>query len=175
MHLPGAGVGGHCIPKDPWLLAYAADDRFPLRLIPTARAINDEMPDHVADLVVRALEAEKRPVFGARVGVLGYAYLENSDDTRNSPTVTLISRLEALGMMTVVHDPWVADYQGDLLSTINNCDVIVLMVKHDAYRQLDLSALKTVLRAPILVDGRGFYNPSEIRNAGFSYSCVGRG
>ncbi|HSG17530.1 MAG TPA: nucleotide sugar dehydrogenase, partial [Anaerolineae bacterium] len=78
MHLPGAGVGGHCIPKDPWLLASAADESTPARLIPQARAVNDGMPHHVAELTLEALRTEGLDVSEARVVVLGYAYLENS-------------------------------------------------------------------------------------------------
>jgi UDP-N-acetyl-D-mannosaminuronic acid dehydrogenase len=175
MHLPGAGVGGHCIPKDPWLLAYAAEDKIPLRLIPTARAINDTMPHHVADMAAEALRLAGREIDGAHVVVLGYAYLENSDDTRNSPSETLIVRLKEMGMIPVVHDPWVVGYQGDLLEMARGCDTMILMVKHDAYRKLDLPAMRAVLKTPILVDGRGFYDPEDVRVAGLTYRGIGRG
>lgn len=175
MHQPGAGVGGHCIPKDPWLLAYAADGKLDLRLIPTARAINDGMPLHVADKIAGALMAAGRAVSGARIIVLGYAYLENSDDTRNSPSEILVDRLQEMGMVPVVHDPWVAEYQGDLLDKAKGCDAAVLMVKHDAYRQLDLASLRAAMHTPILIDGRGFYDPAEIRAGGFTYQGIGRG
>ncbi|MFQ5577060.1 MAG: nucleotide sugar dehydrogenase, partial [Anaerolineae bacterium] len=69
MHLPGAGVGGHCIPKDPWLLAHSAG-QVPLRLIPAARAVNESMPAHTAELVRRALASAGRPIAGAKVAVL---------------------------------------------------------------------------------------------------------
>ena len=93
MHLPGAGVGGHCIPKDPWLLVANAGDGFAPQLIPAARAINDGMPLHVADLTATALQEAGVDVTAARVAVLGYAYLENSDDTRDSPSAALVERL----------------------------------------------------------------------------------
>jgi UDP-N-acetyl-D-mannosaminuronic acid dehydrogenase len=175
MHLPGAGVGGHCIPKDPWLLAHAADGRLSLQLIPTARAINDGMPVHMAEIIAEALAASGREIVGSRVAVLGYAYLENSDDVRNSPTEPLVTRLKELGIVPIVHDPWVKEYQGDLLEKVQGCDAVALMVKHDAYHNLDWSVLRSAMRTPILVDGRGFCDPSKIRSAGFTYRGIGRG
>ncbi len=175
MHLPGAGVGGHCIPKDPWLLAYSANNSVPLRLIPAARTINDSMPLHVANMVVEALQSAGQVVTQARVGVLGYAYLENSDDTRHSPTAALVARLHQLVGDVTIHDPWVVQYRGDLWERLQRCDAAVLMVKHDAYRNLDLHRLKEVLRTPILIDGRGFFDPAAVRAAGLMYRGIGRG
>jgi len=114
MHLPGPGVGGHCIPKDPWLLVHGATDGFEARLIPTARAVNDDMPLHVAELVESAVREAGGQIRGARIAVLGYAYKQNTDDTRNSPAIPLIKRLEELGAEVAVHDPYVKGYNDDL-------------------------------------------------------------
>jgi UDP-N-acetyl-D-mannosaminuronic acid dehydrogenase len=115
MHLPGAGVGGHCIPKDPWLLAYGVRDKeIDLKLIPAARWINDHMPLHLAKMLENAFKANHINTIGSKVLVLGYAYLENSDDTRNSPSQTLVLLLRNRGVEVKVHDPWVAQFQGDL-------------------------------------------------------------
>jgi UDP-N-acetyl-D-mannosaminuronic acid dehydrogenase len=175
MHLPGAGVGGHCIPKDPWLLITNISHRFKPRLIPTARAVNDSMPEHMGELTLEALaEAGLNPK-QSRVLVLGYAYLENSDDTRNSPSEVLVRSLTPQVGKIVVHDPWVPEYQGNPLKLAAGCDIVVLMVKHQAYYELDLAVLKTLLRTPILVDGRHVFNGSEVRAAGFSYYGLGQG
>ena len=173
--LPGAGVGGHCIPKDPWLLAYGASDTVRARLIPAAREINDYMPLHMAELTIDALEEVGREIEGSRIAVLGYAYLENSDDTRNSPSITLINRLEELGTEVVVHDPWVHEYQGDLGKCVQNCDAIVVMVAHDEYRGVDLDMLRAQVARPVLVDGRNVFSPEQVRSAGWVYRGVGRG
>jgi UDP-N-acetyl-D-mannosaminuronic acid dehydrogenase len=176
MHLPGAGVGGHCIPKDPWLLAYSARNAHGMvYLIPQARAINDYMPLHVAILVLEALSNHDVDQLAARVAILGYAYLENSDDTRNSPSEMLYIHLFRSNVEVVVHDPWVSDYQTDLMETVKGCDAAVLMVAHDAYRDLDLAALRSVLRTPILIDGRHFFDAAEVQKAGLYYRCVGQG
>jgi len=171
--LPGAGVGGHCIPKDPWLLAYGARDAIKARLIPAAREINDGMPLHMAELTVDALAAVGIEIEEARVAVLGYSYLENSDDVRNSPSIPLIGRLEELGAEVVVHDPFVPLYRRDLRECVQGCDAIVVMVKHDAYFKLDLFQLKAWSGGKALIDGRHVFDRSQAEAAGWVYRGVG--
>jgi UDP-N-acetyl-D-mannosaminuronic acid dehydrogenase len=176
--LPGAGVGGHCIPKDPWLLAYGASDVVKARLIPAAREVNDYMPLHVAELTLEALEEVGVEVENARVAVLGYAYLENSDDTRNAPSIDLVNRLEELGARVCVHDPYVAEYRGELAERVRGCDAAVVMVRHDVYRRVELGQLKEWLASPgrpVLVDGRHVFDRDEAQAAGFVFRGVGMG
>jgi UDP-N-acetyl-D-mannosaminuronic acid dehydrogenase len=173
--LPGAGVGGHCIPKDPWLLAYGANALMATRLIPAAREVNGYMPLHIAELTTDVLAEVGVEIEESRIAVLGYAYLENSDDVRNSPSITLINRLEELGAEVVVHDPWVRTYQGDVAERVQGCDVIVVMVAHDLYRDLDLHKLKECLARPALVDGRHVFDKDAIKTAGFVFRGVGIG
>lgn len=182
--LPGAGVGGHCIPKDPWLLAYGASEMVQAKLIPAAREINDYMPLHMAELTVEALDEVGVEIEDARVAVLGYAYLENSDDTRNAPSITLINRLEELGAEVRVHDPYVAEYGGDLAERVRACDAVVVMVKHDLYQRIDLGQLREWLACreqrspgtrPVLVDGRRVFDRDKARAAGYVFRGVGMG
>ena len=176
MHLPGAGVGGHCIPKDPWLLAYGVKDKeVPLRVIPAARAVNDSMPLRMVELLQKTLNAAGRKIEGARIAVLGYAYLEDSDDTRNSPSEILVRRLRELGAEVIIHDPWIAEYSGDLMARIKGCDAIVLMVAHSVYRSLDLNSLTTALRTPVLIDGRHVFDASQVQGAGLVFRGIGTG
>ena len=181
---PGAGVGGHCIPKDPWLLAYGASEMVQARLIPAAREINDYMPLHVAEMTVDALDQVGVDIEDARIAVLGYAYLENSDDTRNAPSIALINRLEELGAQVRVHDPHVREYKGDLARLLRGCDGIVVMVKHDLYKSIGLDKLREWLSSPeqparnyspVLVDGRRVFDRATAETAGFVFRGVGIG
>lgn len=175
MHLPGAGVGGHCIPKDPWLLAYGVHESdLKLWLIPAAREVNDHMPCHMAEMTRDALVASGREISSSRVLVMGFAYLENSDDTRNSPSEVAIGYLRDMGAEVRVHDPYVKDFQGDLLEMARGCDAALVMVKHDEYVRLDLKSLRVALNSPILVDGRAVYDPKSAEQAGLVYRLVGR-
>ncbi|MBN1922871.1 MAG: nucleotide sugar dehydrogenase [Anaerolineae bacterium] len=174
MLLPGAGVGGHCIPKDPWLLVYEAQQRgAPIRLIPAARAVNESMPLHMIELLEDALAKVGKTVAGARVLVLGYAYLENSDDTRNSPSAVLVERLRELGAAVVIHDPYVAEYQGDVYEMAQGCDAAVVMVGHGMYRELEWEALRIRLDSPVLIEGRYLLGPSAKQARGFIGQGIG--
>jgi UDP-N-acetyl-D-mannosaminuronic acid dehydrogenase len=174
--LPGAGVGGHCIPKDPWLLAHGVRSAgVELSLIPAARGVNDAMPRHILDLLAGALTERGEALKGKIVLALGYAYLEDSDDTRNSPTAAFLAALEAAGAAARVHDPFVPGYQGDALAMAEGADAAVLLVKHSEYKALDLKALAGALRRPVFVDGRGLFTPGELAEAGFTFRIIGMG
>jgi UDP-N-acetyl-D-mannosaminuronic acid dehydrogenase len=175
VHLPGAGVGGHCIPKDPWLLVSSMAGNRPARLIPTARAVNDSMPQHMVELVQDALGEVGVALENARVAVLGYAYLENSDDTRNSPSQPLVDLLRLSGAEVTIHDPYVPEYQGELTQMIRGTDALVVMVRHDQYLALNLTDLKPSMRHSVIVDGRHVFDPLSSRQAGFIFRGVGRG
>lgn len=172
MLLPGAGVGGHCIPKDPWLLAYGVENtNVQLRLIPAARAVNNAMPAHVVELLTKRLGSLE----GKKVLVLGYSYLEDSDDARNSPTDLLIKELRRLGASPVIHDPFIEEYKGDTLIKARGCDAAVLMVKHSEYKSLDLKALGVKLKSKVFIDGRGFFGQNELNQAGLVAEMLGIG
>ncbi|HNT75192.1 MAG TPA: nucleotide sugar dehydrogenase [Anaerolineae bacterium] len=175
MLYPGAGVGGHCITKDPWLLAYEAWNKIPIRLIPAARAVNDGMPLHILQLLEETLEIAGKELEETRILVLGYAYLEDSDDTRNSPSEVLVTWLREWGAEVVVHDPFVPEYQGDARAMAQGCNAVVVMVKHTAYQNLELSTIRAALATPIMVDGRGVFSAEQAQQVGLIYRRVGQG
>ncbi|MHA1389346.1 MAG: nucleotide sugar dehydrogenase [Candidatus Thorarchaeota archaeon] len=179
MHLPGAGVGGHCLPKDSWLLAFGAKGKYTPRLLAIAREVNDGMPRHLSQLCEAALQQAGRRVYGSKVTVLGLAYLENSDDTRNSPAFTLIKALEVVGALPVVHDPYVSESNGikplnNIMESLKESDCLVIVTAHDEYKQLDLDEIKKIMRTPVLVDGRNVLDKEECILKGFIYRGVGQ-
>ena len=176
MHLPGAGVGGHCIPKDPWLLAYSVKEKdVDIRLIPAARAVNDSMPLHIADLLRTGLAQVGCDLSESSILVMGFAYLANSDDARNSPSAILVDYLHQTGAKVVVHDPYITQYQGNLIRMAQDCDAVVVMVGHTIYGQTDLLALKAALKTPFMIDGRRVFKPAQLANAGYIYQIIGHG
>jgi len=178
VHLPGAGVGGHCIPKDPWLLCSSVTEFRPT-LMPAARNINDGMPVHVARLVAQALEAEGRSIRGAVVTLLGAAYLEDTDDVRNAPALTLARKLRDLGANVRIVDPHVSTLEEFAvcqdLSAAEGSDVLAVVTGHAAFRKADLAGLGARMRTRILVDGRNVFSPEAASVAGFRFLGVGRG
>jgi UDP-N-acetyl-D-mannosaminuronic acid dehydrogenase len=107
------------------------------------------------------------------VAVLGFAYLGDSDDTRNSPTAALIPILEQAGCRLAVHDPFVTQYKGDLMEAVNGTDCAVVMVAHSEYRAADLRALASSMRHAVLVDGRNVFTAEALEAAGFRHRLVG--
>jgi len=183
MHYPGGGVGGHCLPKDPWLLKYGLDTygkfRFIPKIIVASRELNDSMPAHVVDLVEDALAEHGRKLKGAKVVILGVAFLENSDDTRNTPSATLYAELKKRGANPVLHDPIVREFDlpltNDLNKALDGADAVVLSTKHKEYLKLDLKELRTKLATPVLVDGRNAFSWDAANKAGLTYRGVGKG
>lgn len=171
----GAGVGGHCIPKDSWLLAHGMNGYAHVRLLSAARAVNDYMPSHIAEIAVEAMREAGREIIGARVAVLGYTYLADSDDTRNSPSEVLVNKLREMDAEVVIHDPWVPEYQGDLLNRVKGCDAMVVMVAHRIYKALDLITFRDAMRTPVLIDGRRVIETAQAKAIGFIYRAVGLG
>jgi len=187
MHLPGAGVGGHCLPKDTWLLMHGYKNyanfinHYPFSIMADARYLNDWMPVHMVDLLVSALNEAKKDIKDSLIGILGYAFLENSDDARNTPTVHFIKELEKRGAKYKIHDPFVKDneegYQieTDLDKTLTNCDALVVMTKHDEYMEINPAKLQNLLRTKVIIDGRNLFDPLEFITAGFIFKGVGKG
>jgi UDP-N-acetyl-D-mannosaminuronic acid dehydrogenase len=179
MLFPGAGVGGHCIPKDPWLLVQPAIHSRP-ELIPIARTVNDHMPRRMAQLVDEALVASGRRLKGARVAVLGFAYREDTEDSRNTPAMPVIRELRRRGADVVIHDPYARTEHGftvsrDLEATTKGADAVVIVTAHSAYRRLDLKALGRRMRRRVLVDGRNVFRGPEVLAARFVYRGIGKG
>jgi UDP-N-acetyl-D-mannosaminuronic acid dehydrogenase len=111
----------------------------------------------------------------ARVAVLGFAYLENSDDTRNSPSAELVHLLSKRGFDVAVHDPFVRQHKGDVMDVLRNADCAVLMVAHTLYREIDLNHAAALMRTRALVDARGFFETHALKEAGFNYRLIGVG
>jgi UDP-N-acetyl-D-mannosaminuronic acid dehydrogenase len=183
MHYPGSGVGGHCLPKDPWLLKYGLDTygqfKFMPKIIVASRERNDGMPLHVVELLEEALAENERKLQGAKVAILGVAFQENSDDTRNTPSAVLYKELKKRGAKPVLHDPIVRDFELPFTNSLDDAllgaDAVILSTKHKEYLKLDLQKLKGKLATPVLIDGRNAFTSEAAREAGLTYKGVGKG
>jgi UDP-N-acetyl-D-glucosamine dehydrogenase len=153
---PGPGVGGHCIPVDPYYLSWRAREfGFVDRFVELAGDINFAMPRHVVGLVAEALNERGQALRGARVGVLGVAFKPNVRDARNSPAAEVISGLRNRGATVVYHDPHVPTFrdaggEAHASVTVNEvlaADVVVVVTAHAA---IDLDAVYA--RAALVVD-----------------------
>lgn len=188
---PGAGVGGHCLTKDTYhlergvqvlgkdLLDYPKDEP---SLYVLARRINDFMPTHMFRLTVEALRRAGRPVKGAKIALLGWAFLANSDDIRNTPSEPYYEMLKKEGAIVTVHDPYVAEYPGITLvpfveEALKDADAVVIFAGHHHYKTLDPRVIRNLSgkNHPVIIDGRNMVDPDTYIKNGFIYKGIGRG
>ena len=148
---PGPGLGGHCIPIDPFYLTWKAREFGQhTRFIELAGEINTAMPDYVVNRVADALNERGKPLKGARILLLGLAYKPNVDDDRESPSYVLMEKLEHKGARVDYHDPHVpliratrehsqfAERHSVVLQSAGY-DLVLLATAHDEYRNFDFS------------------------------------
>ncbi len=166
---PGPGLGGHCIPIDPFYLTWKAREHGKhTRFIELAGEINTSMPDHVVQRVIEVLNADGKPARGARILILGLAYKANVDDDRESPAYVLIEKLEALGARVSYNDPFVPEIRPSRehaalagrksVPISNDFDLLLLVTAHDFYRAYDFSTVTI----PV-VDSRACVDPKTCR------------
>ncbi len=177
MHVPGAGVGGHCLPKDPWLLVHGGKAAKP-KLIPTAREVNEGMPLHIVDLTMKMLANAKIDKRKACVTILGASFLQESGDIRNSPTIPVMRSFKSCTKLTV-HDPYVTEIDGvdvvsDLRSALEGADIAIFMVAHSQYASITPATLKKFMKTPRVVDGRNIFSTEKMKKAGIAYSGIGK-
>jgi UDP-N-acetyl-D-glucosamine dehydrogenase len=156
---PGPGLGGHCIPIDPFYLSWKARAAgFEARFIELAGVINSSMPYHVAGIVAEALNSRQMAVSGSRILIIGVAYKENIDDLRESPALDVIELLRKTGAKVSYHDPFVSKIEngdGDLHSlpleaqTLSETDCAVVITAH---KGIDYAGVLEAV--PLLVDTR---------------------
>jgi UDP-N-acetyl-D-glucosamine dehydrogenase len=161
---PGPGLGGHCMPIDPFYLTWKAREYdFYTEFIELAGKVNENMPYWCLGKIVRALNANEKALKGSKVLLLGVAYKENSDDTRESPALKLIELLRAEGAEVAYHDPFVAELpEHGLVSApleAGNTDCVVIVTAHGG---IDYDEL--VERAPLVVDLRNATGPNGTQN-----------
>jgi UDP-N-acetyl-D-mannosaminuronic acid dehydrogenase len=188
---PGAGVGGHCLTKDTYHLERGVQQLgkdaldYPGNepsLFVLARTINDFMPLHMARLTREGLSRAGTQIKGAKVALLGWAFLANSDDTRNTPSEPYRDEMVRAGATVAVNDPFVEHAPGVTLTpslddTIRGADAIVVFASHHQYRSLDAARVRSLSgkKHPVIVDGRNIIDPDAWIGVGFIYKGIGRG
>ena len=169
-YYPGPGLGGHCIPIDPFYLTWKARQHgINTRFIELAGEINRAMPEWVVNKIAGALNERGKPVRGSRILVLGIAYKKNIDDVRESPAAAIMELLRDRGAALSYSDPHVPqfpkmrEHKFDLSSvsltadTLASQDCVVVVTDHDAF---DYEAIAA--HAPLIVDTRGRYLPRHV-------------
>jgi UDPglucose 6-dehydrogenase len=178
----GPGYGGSCFPKDTLaLLKTGQDEGAPLRIVETVVAVNDARKRLMARKIMQALGGSVR---GKRIALLGLAFKPNTDDMRDAPSISIVASLIGDGASVHAYDPESMEqarplmpevsFHDDAYGAIEGADALAIVTEWDAFRALDLDRVKTLMKAPIIVDMRNVYRPAEVRKRGFTYVSVGR-
>ena len=179
VYCPGAGVGGHCLPVDPYYLVKKANEvGYHSKVITAGRTINDYMPEHMFKLLTDALNENEKSVKNSNIVVLGLSYKENVGDFRESPSKELIKFLKQFKANITIVDPYLTDVshvfiKNDVYKALEDADAMVLMTGHDEFRSIDFERVKKLMKIPIVIDGRRIYDPYELKEMGFYYRGVG--
>ena len=181
-YTPGVGVGGHCIPVDPYyMMQRAADVGVPAELITAARAVNRTMPIHVAGVLNELLYKAGVPAGEGKVLLLGWSYKAEVGDPRETPAEPLTEALHAKDIKVAAYDPHLEE--GDFpegvevvtnIDAAEGYDLAVLVTAHKACQNIDWAGLASRMRNPILYDGRRVLDLKSLETDGWQIHAVGR-
>jgi UDPglucose 6-dehydrogenase len=177
----GIGFGGSCFPKDlSAFIKISEQVGYEFKLLKEVQRINADQMERFVKKITDTLWVLK----DKKIGVLGLAFKQNTDDVRSSPAIDLCQRLLKDGATLRVHDPKGMEkakallpnvtYVDDMNAVADGCDALVVATEWDEFKQLDLARAKKGLTHPILFDGRNLFDPAEMEKLGWIYKSVGR-
>ena len=177
VYWPGPGVGGHCLPVDPYYLVHKSREMgYDPKIITAGREVNDYMATHVVDLAERML----RDLNGKKVSVLGASYKGNVGDARETPAKRICAELSGRGAEVRVYDPLVdeaglADWDAkivDFESSVKGADCLIIHSDHDEFRKLDLDYCAENMATKAIVDTRALIDQKEAAKRGFLLEII---
>ena len=177
----GIGFGGSCFPKDlSAFIKISEQVGYDFRLLKEVQRINTDQMDRFVKKITDTLWVLK----DKKIGVLGLAFKQNTDDVRSSPAIDLCQRLVKEGATLRVHDPKAMDkakpllpnvtYVDDMNAVAEGCDAIVVATEWEEFKKLDLNRARQGLTHPIMFDGRNLFDPAEMEKLGWIYKSIGR-
>ena len=175
-HWPGRGVGGHCIPVDPYyLIERAKASGFDHEFLKIARKVNNSMPEYTVELTQDMLNKVKLPMNGTPIGLLGISYKPNIADLRESPSFKIIKHLEKHGVRVLTFDPHVPQKSSEksLEEILQKSEAIIVATAHKEFAALDGLAFKKH-DIKVVIDGMNCLDKADIEKHGIIYKGIGR-
>lgn len=175
-HWPSRGVGGHCIPVDPYyLIERAKASGFDHEFLKIARKVNNSMPEYTVELLQDALNKVKLPVNGTPVGLMGISYKPNIADLRESPSLKIIKHLEHHGAEIISFDPHVEKISSvkSIEELLEKSEALILATAHKEFVEIDPAMYKKY-GIKVIIDGMNCLNKEEIEKHGIIYKGIGR-
>ncbi|MEP7162643.1 MAG: nucleotide sugar dehydrogenase, partial [Candidatus Moraniibacteriota bacterium] len=176
-HYPSCGVGGHCIPVDPYyLIERAKKSGFDHKFLKIAREINNSMPSYTVELLQDALNEIKEPLNGSIVGVLGLAYKANIDDLRESPALEIIEELKKHKAVIKTFDPHVIKLSSEasLETLLAGATALVLATDHREFKEGITPDILKENGIRVIIDGKNCLDKQAFEKAGIIYKGIGR-
>jgi len=178
----GLGWGGSCFPKDVLALAYMADEKgLEPKILNAVMDVNYERRKEA----VAHIETLTNGVKGKTIGLLGLAFKPSTDDMRDAPSIDIAQELTAAGAIVRAFDPVAMEVARSILPAVKmfddpytmakGCDALMVLTEWNEFKQLDLKKIKSLMNKPVIFDGRNIYEPSLMKEMGFSYRAIGRG
>ena len=182
---PSIGVGGHCIPVDPWyLIERGRSLGFYFDLLTRSMRINDDMPYFTLNLLRDALDTFEKPLSTSKITILGLSYKKNTADYRESPSLKIYELLKSRAKHVDFYDPYIEQitlHNGEVLhskesaySAATESDALIIGTDHQEFLNLDFQKIHDLMRTKIIVDGKNCLNREKLTKMGFYYNGIGR-
>ncbi len=175
-HYPSCGIGGHCIPVDPYyLIKRAKQAGFDHKFLRTSRKINNSMPEYTVESLRDKLNSIKMPINGTNIGLLGIAYKANVDDDRESPYYNIIKLLTKNGAKVHSFDPHIKEKSSvkTLTTLLKKSEALILVTDHGEFDIIDGKLLKEH-DIKIIIDGKNILDKQDMKKNGIIYKGIGR-
>ncbi|HJO01828.1 MAG TPA: UDP-glucose/GDP-mannose dehydrogenase family protein [Candidatus Woesearchaeota archaeon] len=177
----GIGYGGSCFPKDSQAFVKIAEKYgYDYKLLKATNEINEDQKKHFVGMVKKALNS----LNDKKIGILGLSFKPNTDDMRFAPSIYIIQELQKEGGKIKAYDPEAMEKAKTIFSDVEFCkdpyeiakdsEVLLILTEWNEFKELDLKKIKSLMKTPLIIDGRNIYNPEDIKKEGFTYISVGR-
>ena len=182
-HFPGAGVGGPCLPTNSYQYLNSSkkiDDDF-LKIVKEARKINENMPNHVVNLLSDALSESNTSLNNSTIALLGVSYKPNIHDVQIAPSKEIIKILKEKNAKIKIFDPYFTtqvfglNTEKSISDALSESDAVILITGHKEFQNLDLKKFSKTMKNPVLVDCTGLVKPLDAKENGFIFRGIGRG
>lgn len=192
---PGVGYGGSCFPKDvKAIIKTGIDCGYEMKILKAVEEVNARQKEVLSDRILRhfvrggvtpPLTLQGKPLEGKTIGVWGLSFKPKTDDMREAPSITVINRLLEAGAKIKAHDPEAMNearkYFGDRIEYVNDnyevlkeADALAIVTEWNEFRRPNFPKMKSLMKSPVIFDGRNLYEPREMKEYGFTYYCIGR-
>ena len=179
---PGVGYGGSCFPKDTQALLKSAEDKgYDFKILRAVEDVNDRHKERLVDKIEKFFPS----LYGRTVSIWGLAFKPRTDDMREAPAIPIIERLLAGGAVVKAYDPAATPvargifgnkitYCDKSYDALSGADALAVVTEWNEFREPDFTKMRSLMKAPVVFDGRNIYSPEQMRALGFTYFSIGR-